>query len=152
MINVSTDGTVTTLYEEDFTDVTYSFRFQNHDVMEALAAVTQAVELLGEDGIDTYAGINPNYAFGQDEMEIFSLGIEQLTGAEEVYSGFPDLGTDDMSAHITEINSEEPDVVFSSCWGGDATLLLEQAQANDMLDNTEVLVGPVLYGSANDVS
>ena len=152
VINVATDGTVTTLYEEDFTDVTYSFRFQNHDVMEALSAAHKAVEVLGADSIDTYAGINPNYAFGQDEMDIFERGIEELTGAEEVYSGFPDLGTDDMSAHITEVNSEEPDVLFSSCWGGDATLLLEQAHANDMFDNVEVLVGPVLYGSANDLS
>ncbi|WP_226005649.1 ABC transporter substrate-binding protein [Natrinema salinisoli] len=151
VINVSTDGTVTTLYEEDFPDVTYSFRFQNHDVMEALAAVNQAVEVLGADSIDTYAGINPNYAFGQDEMNLFSQGIEKLTGAEQVYSGFPDLGTSDMSTHITEINGEEPDVVFSSCWGGDATLLLEQGHANDMFDNTELLVGTVLYGSANDM-
>nr|WP_081655497.1 ABC transporter substrate-binding protein [Halopiger goleimassiliensis] len=152
VINVATDGTVTTLYEEDFTDVTYSFRFQNHDVMEALAAVNQAVEVLGADGIETYAGINPNYAFGQDEMDLFSLGIEQLTGAEELYSGFPDLEADDMSSHITEVNSEEPDVLFSSAWGGDATLLLEQGQANDLFDNVELLVGPVLYGSANDMS
>ncbi|WP_226481376.1 ABC transporter substrate-binding protein [Natrinema amylolyticum] len=152
VVNVSTDGTVTTLYEEDFPDVTYSFRFQNHDVMEALAAVNQAVEVLGADEIDTYAGINPGYAFGQDEMELFSQGIEQLTGAEQVHSGFPDLGTDDMSTHITEINGEEPDVVFSSCWGGDATLLLEQGHANGMFDNIELLVGTVLYGSANDMS
>lgn len=152
VINVATDGTVTTLYEEDFPDATYSFRFQNHDVMEALSAATEAVELLGADEIETYAGINPNYAFGQDEMELFSLGIEQLTGAEEVYSGFPDLGTDDMSTHVAEVNSNEPDVVFSSCWGGDATLLLEQGQANDLFDSTELLVGTVLYGSANNVS
>ncbi len=152
VVNVATDGTVTTLYEESFPDATYSFRFQNHDVMEALAAVNQAVEVLGADSIDTYAGINPNYAFGQDEMALFSSGIEKLTGAEEVYSGFPELGADDMSAHVTEVNGTEPDVVFSSCWGGDATLLLEQAHANGMFDSTDLLVGPVLYGSANDLS
>ncbi|MFC7215352.1 ABC transporter substrate-binding protein [Saliphagus sp. GCM10025334] len=150
VINVATDGTVTTLYEENFPDTTYSFRFQNHDVMEALSAAKEAVEVLGADNIDTYAGVNPNYAFGEDEMALFSAGIEKLTGAEEVYNGTPDLATDDMSTHVTNINSEEPDVVFTSCWGGDATLLLQQAQANDMLDNTELVVGTVLYGSAND--
>ncbi|WP_290811265.1 ABC transporter substrate-binding protein [Halovivax sp.] len=154
VINVATDGTVTTLYEEDFTpeDNTYSFRFQNHDVMEALAAAVEAVEVLGEDEIDSYAGINPGYAFGFDEQELFAAAIEQLTGAEEVYEGFPDLGTDDMSTHIAEVNSEEPDVLFTSCWGGDATLLLEQAHGADMFDNVELVVGPVLYGSANDLS
>ena len=152
VVNVATDGTVTTLYEENFPDTTYSFRFQNHDVMEALSAAVQAVEVLGADSIDTYAGINPNYAFGEDEMAIFRAGIEQLTGAEELYNGTPDLGAEDMSTHVTEINGSEPDVLFTSCWGGDATLLLEQGQASDMLDSVEVMVGPVLYGSANAMS
>ncbi len=154
VINVATDGTVTTLYEEDHPpdDNTYSFRFQNHDVMEALAAAVEAVEVLGADEIDTYAGINPGYAFGFDEHDVFSAGIEQLADAEEVYDGFPDLGTDDMSTHIEAVNSEEPDVLFTSCWGGDATLLLEQGHGAGMFDNIELLVGPVLYGSANDLS
>jgi len=155
VVNVSTDGTVTTLYEEDFTDPTYSFRFQNHDVMEVLAAARAAIDLVGADNIDTVAGVNPNYAFGQDEMALFELAMGKLADVGEsdvVHRGFPDLGADDMSTHVTEINDQQPDVVFSSTWGGDATLLLEQAQGNDMLDNTEVLVGPVLYGSANDFS
>ncbi|TYL40352.1 ABC transporter substrate-binding protein [Natronococcus pandeyae] len=154
VINVATDGTVTTLYEEDHPpeDNQYSFRFQNHDVMEALAAAVEATELLGADEIETYAGINPGYAFGFDEQELFSAGIEQLADAELVYEGFPDLGTDDMSTHIEEVNSAEPDVLFSSAWGGDATLLLEQGHGAGMFDNIELLVGPVLYGSANDLS
>lgn len=152
VVNVATDGTLTTLFEEDHPDAEFAFRFQNHDVMEAVAAARTAVREVGAKNIDTVAGINPNYAFGQDEMELFSLAIEQLAGAEVVYEGYPDLATDDMSTHITEVSSAEPDVVFSSCWGGDSTLLLEQAQANDMLDDTEILVGTVLYGSANDLS
>ena len=150
VVNVSTDGTVTTLYEQDFTDVTYSFRFQNHDVMEATSAAVTAVEQLGAGNIDTYANINPNYAFGQDERELFNAAIENLTGAEEVYSGFPELGTNDMSTHVTSVVGEEPDVLFSSCWGGDATLLLEQGQASNMPDATDIILGPVFYGSAND--
>ena len=154
IINVATDGTVTTLYEVDHPpeNNTYSFRFQNHDVMEALAAVQEAVNVLGADEIETYAGINPGYAFGEDEQEIFEAGIEQVTDAELVYDGFPDLETDDMSTHIESVNAEEPDVLFSSCWGGDAILLLEQGHAVDLLDNIELLVGPVIYGSANDLT
>ncbi|WP_027119041.1 substrate-binding domain-containing protein [Natronorubrum tibetense] len=153
VINVATDGTVTTLYEEDHPpeDNQYSFRFQNHDVMEAMAAAVEAVELLGADEIETAAGINPGYAFGFDEQEIFAASIEQLADAEIVYEGEPDLGTDDMSTHIEQVNSEEPDVLFSSCWGGDATLLLEQGHGAGMFDNIELMVGPVLYGSANDL-
>ena len=152
VVNVATDGTVTTLFEEEIDDPTYSFRFQNHDVMEASSAAITAVEQLGAENIDTYANINPDYAFGQDEREIFNETIEALTGAEEVYNGFPELATDDMSTHVTAVVSEEPDVLFSSCWGGDATLLLSQGQDQGMPDATDIIVGPVFYGSANDFS
>lgn len=152
VVNVSTDGTVTTLFEEDLTDPQYAFRFQNHDVIEAASAAVTAVEQLGADSIDTYANINPNYAFGEDERRIFNAVIEKLTGAEEVYSGDPDLAAEDMSVHVSQVVSEEPDVLFSSCWGGDATLLLSQGQDQGMMDAADIIVGPVFYGSANDFS
>lgn len=150
VVNVGTDGTVTTLYETQHTDPTYSFRFQNHDVMEALSAARTAVADLGADEIDTYANINPDYTFGHDEREVFNAGIEQLTGAEEVYDGRPELATDDMSSHVAAVQDAEPDVLFSSCWGGDATLLLDQGQAAGMFDDVGITVGTVMYGSAND--
>jgi len=151
VINVSTDGTVTTLYEETVTDPTYSFRFQNYDVMECVTAAREAVERLGADNIDTIAGINPNYAFGKDEFGLFERTIDKLVGGVEVvHEGYPDLMADDMSTHITEVNNEEPDVTFSSNWGGDVTTLMNQAAANGMFENTE-LVGTVLYSAVNDL-
>ncbi len=151
VVNVATDGTVTTLYEETNPNPTYSFRFQNYDVMEATTAALEVVERLDAAEIDTYAGVNPDYTFGRDEMEVFSLAIEGITGAEEVYSGFPALGESDFSTYISRINDEEPDVVFSSCWGGDASNFLSQAFQRNMFDNVDVVVGPVFYGSANAI-
>jgi branched-chain amino acid transport system substrate-binding protein len=151
VVNVGTDGTVTTLYEETVPDPTYSFRFQNHDVMECVAGARAAVARLGADNIDTVAGINPNYAFGKDEFNMFTRAIGKLTGAEVVYEGYPDLLADDMSTHITEVNNQEPDVTFSSVWGGDVTTLMNQAAANNMFENT-TLVGSVLYSAVNDLS
>ena len=151
VVNVGTDGTVTTLYEETVSDPTYSFRFQNYDVMECVTAAREAVSRLGADDIDTIAGINPNYAFGQDEWKFFQLAIDSLTdGVEVVYEGFPELGASDMSTHITEVNNEEPDVTFSSMWGGDVTTLMNQAAANNMFDNTQ-LVGTILYGAVDEL-
>ena len=151
VVNVGTDGTVTTLYEDTVPDPTYSFRFQNHDVMECVAGARAAVAKLGADNIDTVAGINPNYAFGKDEFKFFTLAIQDLTGAEVVYEGYPDLLADDMSTHITEVNDAEPDVTFSSNWGGDVTTLMNQGAANNMFENTQ-LVGSVLYSAVNDLS
>lgn len=152
VINVSTDGTVTTLYEEEFTDVTYSFRHQNHDVMEALSAARTAVEQLGAENIDTWVNVNPDYAFGHDERDVFNTAMEKLTDGEEVYDGRPELGASDMSTHVAATGDEAPDVVFTSLWGGDATLFLSQGQSSDIFDDVGIVVGPVLYGSANDMN
>jgi branched-chain amino acid transport system substrate-binding protein len=151
VVNVGTDGTVTTLYEETVPDPTYSFRFQNYDVMEVVSAAREAVTRLGADNVQTIAGINPNYAFGQDEWRFFKLAMQKLADVEVVYEGFPDLLADDMSTHITEVNNQQPDVTFSSTWGGDVTTLLNQAAANNMFQNTK-LVGTVLYSAVDELS
>lgn len=150
VINVATDGTVTNLYEETVPDPTYSFRFQNYDVMETTVAAIEAVERIGADNIDTVAGVNPGYTFGEDEMAMFERAIVGLTGADVVYSGFPDLGASDMSTHVSQINNNEPDVTFSSLWGGDVTTFFQQASSRNMFDNTTV-VGTTLYSAAGDV-
>ncbi|WP_246308039.1 ABC transporter substrate-binding protein [Halorarum salinum] len=152
VVNVSTDGTVTTLYEGTVEDPTYSFRFQNYDVMECVTAAREAVSRVGADEIDTIAGINPNYAFGQDEWKFFELAMNQLVdgGVDSVYEGFPDLGATDMATHITEINNVQPDVTFSSQWGGDVTTMMNQASANGMFGNTQ-LVGSVLYSAVDEL-
>jgi branched-chain amino acid transport system substrate-binding protein len=151
VVNVSSDGTVTSLYEDTVPDPTYSFRFQNYDVMETVAMAQEAVERIGAENIDTVAGVNPNYTFGEDEMSGFTQAIQNLTGAEVVYEGFPDLGASDMSTHISEINSTEPDVVFSSLWGGDVTTFLRQANSREMFDSVEGVFGSVFYSAAADV-
>ncbi|MFW5919164.1 MAG: ABC transporter substrate-binding protein [Halanaeroarchaeum sp.] len=150
VVHVSTDGTVTTLFEETVPDPTYAFRFQNYDVMEAVTMAQEAVSRLGADNIDTIAGVNPNYTFGEDEMSLFTQAIQGLTGAEVVYSGFPDLGASDMSSHVSAINSEDPDLVFSSLWGGDVTTFLRQASARDMFESTPAF-GSVFYSAAADL-
>lgn len=153
VVNVGTDGTVTTLYEETVTDPTYSFRFQNYDVMECVTAAREAVSRIGAENIDTIAGINPNYSFGKDEWKFFELAMNKLVpgGVKSVHEGYPDLGASDMSTHITEINNKKPDVTFSSLWGGDVATLMNQAAANNMFSNTK-LVGTVLYSAVDELS
>lgn len=151
VVNVATDGTVTTLYQEGGADPdpTYSFRFQNYDVMEATTSALEVIQRLGADNIDTYAGVNPDYSFGVDEMNLFSQAIEGITGAEQVYSGFPALGASDFSTHISRINDEQPDVVFSSLWGGDASNFLSQAYQRNMFENITATIGVTYYSSAD---
>lgn len=145
VVNVALAGTTTALFEETVTDPTYTFRAQNHDALETVAAAFTAVDQLGADNIDTVAGINPNYAFGQDEMEIFTAAIQKLTGAEVAYSGFPELGASDMSTHVSSVKEEQPDVLFTSLWGGDATLMYEQGISNGTFEDVGLVSGTVTY-------
>jgi branched-chain amino acid transport system substrate-binding protein len=152
VVNVSSAGTVTTLYEETVPDPKYSFRFQNSDLMEAVVMAREAVNRIGAENINTVAGVNPGYSFGEDSQRVFKLALEGLLGDFDiVYEGFPDLGTSDMSTHITEVNSAAPDLMFSSLWGGDAVTFLDQAVASNLFENTRV-VSTVMYSAADDLS
>lgn len=153
VINVGTDGTVTSLYEETITNPTYSFRFQNYDVMEVITCTLEAVGILGAENIETVAGINPNYAFGQDEMDLFKRAIDGIIDrdVEVVYEGFPDLSADNFTRHIQTVKREEPDLVFTATWGGDASKLLSQAFEQNMFRSIGAITGPVFYGSADAI-
>jgi branched-chain amino acid transport system substrate-binding protein len=117
--------------------------------MEATTMALEAVSRIGADNINTVAGVNPGYSFGEDEQAVFSQAIQGLTGASVVYEGFPDLGSSDFSTQISRINQESPDIVFSSLWGGDASTFLQQATSRNMFENIEAIFGPVFYGSAD---
>ncbi len=96
-------------------------------------------------------GDQPGYAFGFDEQEIFAAGIEQLTGAELVYEGFPDLDRRHVDTHRGGQQRGAGRVVLELLgWRRDAPA--RTGHGAGMFDNVELLVGPVLYGSANDLS
>jgi branched-chain amino acid transport system substrate-binding protein len=59
------------------------------------------------------------------------------------YVGFPELGAEDYSTHIQEVNSLQPDVLMTSKWGADLVLFMRQAAANDMFENVDLLVGSI---------
>lgn len=126
-IHITVDGATVDLYEEVVPDPQYMFRVNPPDVGEAVMAAVDAVERLGgPDQIDTYASVNQNYTWGQTQHRQFTAAFEQLTGAELVYEGFPEQGAEDYSTHVEAVTSEEPDMIFSSHWGGDLVLLMRQ--------------------------
>lgn len=151
-ITIIPDGGAFSLFEETLTDPTYVFRMQNPDIMETVVAARDVVDELGAENINTIAGVNPDYEFGRTQWEGWSTAIQQLTGAEIVYEGFPDLGTDDYSTHVTEVENESPDVIFTSMWGADASLFISQAAAAGMWEEVDVHSSTIFYGGAQEFS
>ena len=83
--------------------------------------------------LKTYAGINQNYAWGQDAWADFSGTLKVLTPeAESVSSQMPQLGAGQYNASISSLLGARPEVLHSSFWGGDLEGLVVQAGPRDL--------------------
>src|SRR5207302_1677246 len=85
------------------------------------------------------ANIHPDYSYGRNASEHFTLAIERLLpGTQVVSESWPKLGTTDFTAHITKIISSEPDLLYSSVWGGDYVAFYKQALRYGLFDKMKV--------------
>ena len=90
------------------------------------------------DGIDRVANLGPNYTYGQQCWDYFKTYADGL-GAdfEYVASEFPDLGAGDMTPQINSVMEADPDLLFTSFWGGDVTTFVQQADEQGLFDQVE---------------
>ena len=85
------------------------------------------------------AHIHPDYSYGRNAAEHFTLAIERLLpGTQVVSESWPKLGTTDFTSHITKILSSEPDLLFTSVWGGDYVAFYKQALRYGLFDKMKV--------------
>lgn len=83
--------------------------------------------------LKTYAGINQNYAWGQDAWSDFEGTLHVLKpDAKSVSSQMPKLGAGQYNAEISSLLAAQPDVLHSSFWGGDLEGLVVQAGPRDL--------------------
>ena len=91
--------------------------------------------------VKTVAGINQNYAWGQDSWTDFKLSIQTLKpDAKIVTEQFPKLGAGQYGAEISALLVEKPDVVHSSFWGGDMEAFVLQGKARGVFENRTVVL------------
>jgi branched-chain amino acid transport system substrate-binding protein len=134
-------GTATTrrLFEEVIPKPKFVFRTSNYDPMECIAAAKIVLKYFCP-GVKRIAGINPDYAFGRDEWEIFSKALMKLKpDVEIVYEGWAPLGTTDFTPHISAILASKPDLVFTSFFAGDLITLVKQAGPMGLFKATKVV-------------
>ncbi len=104
----------------------YLFRTSAHSTMDNVAAALYVTEMLP--GARKFAGINQNYAWGQDSWSDFEASMKVLRPAAEVTtSQMPKLGAGQYGAEVSAIMSGSPDVIHSSFWGGDLDAFVLQA-------------------------
>jgi branched-chain amino acid transport system substrate-binding protein len=56
-----------------------------------------------------------------------------------------------MSSQISAVQQQDPDVIFTSFWGGDVTTFLQQGVNNGLFEGRTV-AGTILYSAADDMS
>jgi branched-chain amino acid transport system substrate-binding protein len=117
----------------------YVFRPVSHATADSVGAALY-LKSTGKK-ITSYAGINQNYAWGQDSWGDFDKSMKKMFANTKVTtSQMPKLFSGQYSAEISTLMSGKPDVIHSSLWGGDLEALILQSAPRGMYKNRQVVL------------
>ncbi len=127
MLWLSWDATTQKGVEETMPNPKYSFRSTDNEVEAIGGAILTAKYFKG---IKTIAGINNDYSYGRDCWDAYQAVLKRyVPDVKPVLDLWPKLGVTDFSSHIAAIQQAKPDLLMTSFWSGDTTILLKQAGA-----------------------
>ena len=124
-----------------FEDASYKYLFRTaaHAALDSAAAALYVAEL--KPALKRIAGINQNYAWGQDSWSDFEAAIKGLKpGVEVTTSQMPKLLSGQYGAEISTLLSGNPEVVHSSFWGGDLEAFVLQAAPRGLFKKSTVVL------------
>ncbi|MFZ2739356.1 MAG: ABC transporter substrate-binding protein [Burkholderiaceae bacterium] len=124
-----------------FEDASYKhvFRTASHSTMDSVGAALYAKAL--KPGIKKIAGINQNYAWGQDSWADFDATMKQLQPATQTAtSQMPKLFAGQYNTEISTLLSSGADVIHSSFWDGDLEAFILQAGPRGLFKKSTVIL------------
>jgi len=127
------------IFEDIVKDPKYTFRTGGHATMDNVAAA----RYLAQTGVaaSNVAGINQNYAFGQDSWRDFSASIKQINAESKVATEqFPKIYAGQYGSEISALLTSKPDVIHSSFWGGDMEAFIIQGSARGVFERSKVVL------------
>ena len=117
----------------------YVFRTAPHATMDNVAAARYVKDKLGK--IQSYAGLNQNYAWGQDSWRDFELVMTHLQPeAAPVKELFPKLFAGEYGSETSALLVSGAEVLHSSLWGGDLESFIFQASARGLPQRTPLVL------------
>ena len=117
----------------------YVFRTSSTSTMDSVGAALYAKE--NKPGIKRIAGINQNYAWGQDSWGDFELAMKQLVpSVQTATSQMPKLFAGQYNTEISALLSSGADVVHSSFWNGDLEAFILQAGPRGLFKKSTVIL------------
>ena len=111
-----------------FEDASYNYVFRTSPTatMDSVGAALYVRD--AKPNAKSIAGLNQNYAWGQDSWSDFEAAMKVLVPNIEVKtSQMPKLFAGQYNAEISALLSAKPDVIHSSFWNGDLEALILQA-------------------------
>lgn len=138
MLTILFDCGTSRLFQE-ISDPKYLFRTGLDAVADNIGAARYLHDTRPD--VKRIAGIQQNYAWGQDSWHDFSLSIKQLMPeAELVTNQTPQLFQGAYSAEISALQTNRPEIIHSSFWGGDMEAFVGQANARGLLESATALL------------
>src|SRR5215467_2324093 len=137
LLTIFTDGCTDFLFDKADPTPKYVFRITNIQSADGITAAIGVAQTWPH--VRKIAHIHPDYSYGRNAAEHFTLAIERLIpGTQTVSENWPALGTSDFTAQITKVLSSEPDLLFTSVWGGDYVAFYKQALRYGLFDKMKV--------------
>src|SRR6267142_3235053 len=113
----------------------YVFRTSSTATKDSVGAALYVRDV--KPGIKSIAGLNQNYAWGQDSWGGFELSMKTLMPSIEVKtSQMPKLFAGQYNAEISALLGTGADVIHSSFWDGDLEALILQASPRGLMDKS----------------
>ena len=117
----------------------YVFRTRAHATMDAVAGALYLLERKPD--VKTYAGINQNYAWGQDSWSDWTAVMSVLKPETKVTtSQMPKFGAGQYGAEISALSQSGSDVIHSSLWGGDLEAFMLQSTPRGLFAKSQLVL------------
>jgi branched-chain amino acid transport system substrate-binding protein len=112
------------------------FRLNANTSINTYAMAKYAVEEL--DGIERVANMGPDYTYAQQCWDYFKAYADGIGGGfDYVASEFPSIGAGDMTPQINSVLDADPDLVFTSFWGGDVDTFVQQGVEQGLFEQVD---------------
>ena len=117
----------------------YVFRTQATATMDSVGAALYVNDRNPK--VKSIAGLNQNYAWGQDSWNDFEASMKVLkSGVEVKTSQMPKLFAGQFGAEISTLLSSNADFIHSSFWGGDLEAFVLQAAPRNLFKKSTVVL------------
>ncbi len=115
----------------------YVFRTAAHGAMDNVSLARYLKSRKIE--VNSFAGINQNYAWGQDSWADFEASMKQLQPKAVVKTSLlPKFGAGQYGTEVSALLREKADLVHSSLWGGDLQAFILQMSARGLHERSQI--------------